>query len=206
MAVKRTLDIIISALGALLALPLLGACMLAIKLDNPGPALYKQLRAGRHGHPFYIYKLRTMRVGADRAGVLVTASTDSRITRVGGTLRKYKLDEIPQLWNVLVGDMSLVGPRPEALKYIDLYPPAAREKMLSVRPGLTDPVTLDLINEAVLLSRSPDPEKYYLEVLIPVKAQGYAHYVDTRTLGGDLRVLAATLFRIFRTHTAGQTL
>lgn len=193
---KRAFDICLSAVGLGIALPLIGACMLAIRLDSPGPIFYRQLRAGKHGQPFFIYKLRTMRIGADRSGLLVTALHDSRVTRVGRTIRKYKLDEIPQLLNVLVGHMSLVGPRPEALKYIDRYPQAARQKMLSVRPGLTDPVTLDLINEAELLSRSPDPERYYHEVLIPAKAEGYSKYVDTRTFLGDIWILALTLLRI----------
>ncbi|HMN77397.1 MAG TPA: sugar transferase [Burkholderiaceae bacterium] len=188
---KRAFDIILAGLALLLLAPLLVALGLWVRLDSPGPALFRQERVGRFGRTFRIHKFRTMVDGAP--GPQITVGADARITRAGAWLRAKKLDELPQLIDVLAGDMSLVGPRPELPRYVALYPDALREKVLSVRPGITDPVSLGMADESARLARAADPEREYVEVLMPAKLREAAAYAERATLWSDLQVLARTL-------------
>jgi lipopolysaccharide/colanic/teichoic acid biosynthesis glycosyltransferase len=188
---KRAFDLLLSALGLLLLAPVLLLIALWVKLDSPGPVFFRQERVGRFGRPFFIHKFRTMRV--DNAGLQITVGVDPRITRAGRVLRAAKLDELPQLWDVLRGAMSLVGPRPEVPRYVALYPPKLREIVLSVRPGITDPASLSFRNESELLAAAADPEREYVEVVMPTKLRLAAAYVRRATLRTDLRVILATL-------------
>lgn len=195
--IRRCVDIVFSMLGLLVLIPVFLVIAVVIKFDSAGPVLFLQRRVGLSGRIFRILKFRSMshRVGGDRSGVLVTSRSDSRITRVGGVLRRYKLDELPQFWNVLVGDMSLIGPRPEVERYVELWPADLRKIVLSVRPGISDPTALEFFDEEVLLSGSSDPEREYIETLIPKKLAGYIAYIKNRSFRGDCRVMAATLLR-----------
>ena len=190
---KRLFDLLASAAALALLAPLLLALALWIVLDSGRPVLYRQQRVGRHGRTFRIHKFRTMRAGADRLGPLLTVGDDARVTRSGRFLRHWRLDELPQLIDVLRGDMSLVGPRPEVPRYLDRVPAALRERVLAVRPGITDPVSLAHVDEAALLAAAADPEREYVEVILPRKLQAAADYADRATLWSDLGVLAATL-------------
>jgi lipopolysaccharide/colanic/teichoic acid biosynthesis glycosyltransferase len=190
----RGFDILASLLGLLLLLPLLMVAALVVMLTSHGGALFRQQRVGRHGEPFVIYKLRTMIVSA--VGPHVTKANDIRITRVGRFLRNTKLDELPTLWNVLRGDMALVGPRPEVPRYVNLEDPQW-QSVLSTRPGVTDPVTLHLRSEEKLLAEiAGDPEQYYLDDLQPLKLKGYLAYLSVRTWTTDLKVLCQTVAAI----------
>ncbi len=194
--VKRLFDVCASGLGLLLLSPLWLAIAIAIKLDSPGPVFFRQVRVGRHGAPFHIHKFRTMMnraAGADAATAQITVGADPRITRIGALLRRTKLDELAQLIDVFAGRMSLVGPRPEVPRYVALYPPALRDKVLSVRPGITDPASLAFRDESARLARAADPEREYVEVLLPAKLKLSARYVDEANFMGDLRLIAATL-------------
>ena len=188
---KRLFDIAGATLALLLLLPLLLLSALWIKLDSPGPVLYRQERVGRHGVPFRIHKLRTMAHGA--AGLPLTVGADARITRAGAFLRRTRIDELPQFIDVLQGTMSLVGPRPEVPRYVAHYPPGLRERALAVRPGITDPASLAFIDEAALLSRAADPEREYIEVILPRKLQLAADYAGQASLRTDVVVLWRTL-------------
>ncbi|MFT7771917.1 sugar transferase [Roseateles sp.] len=190
---KRLFDIAASALGLLLLAPLLLLAALWIRLDSPGPALFRQTRVGRFGVPFTIHKFRTMRV---EPGAAITVGVDPRITRPGHVLRRTKLDELPQLWDVLRGAMSLVGPRPELPRYVALYPAEMRERVLAVRPGITDPASLAFSHEAELLAAAPDPEREYREVILPAKLKLSADYAASANLAADLRLIWATLGRV----------
>jgi len=194
---KRAFDLLVSALALVLLAPLLLAIALAIRLDSRGPALFRQQRVGRHGVPFRIHKFRTMVVDAAVRGPSLTVGADARITRVGRLLRTRRLDELPQLIDVLKGDMSLVGPRPELPRYVERYPEALRVRVLAVRPGLTDPASIAFLDEAEHLARAADPEREYVEVLLPIKLQAAADYAERASLGSDLRVLFGTLRRLF---------
>ena len=194
---KRALDIVGSACGLLLLSPLLIAVGVWVRLDSAGPALFRQERVGRGGRPFRIHKFRTMRV-ADREGVrAITVGADMRITRAGAFLRRAKLDELPQLVDVLVGDMSLVGPRPEVPRYVASYPDDVRAAVLSVRPGITDVASLTYRNESELLARAADPEREYREVVLPAKLRLSTLYLEQATLSSDLRLIGRTLKTIF---------
>ncbi|WP_343633350.1 sugar transferase [Roseateles sp.] len=190
---KRLFDILCSGLGLLLLSPLLLAVAAWIKLDSRGPVMFRQERVGRHGRPFRIHKFRTMRVDAPKLGPQITIGDDARITRSGRWLRASKVDELPQLWDVLRGAMSLVGPRPEVPRYVALYPAALRELVLSVRPGITDPASLSFRNESELLAKAADPEREYVEVVMPMKLNLAADYVRNASLLGDIRLILATL-------------
>lgn len=192
---KRLFDIAASALGLLLLAPLLLLAALWIRLDSPGPALFRQIRVGRFGVPFTIHKFRTMRV---EPGAALTVGADPRITCSGHVLRQTKLDELPQLWDVLRGAMSLVGPRPELPRYVALYPAEMRERVLAVRPGITDPASLAFSHEAELLAASADPEREYREVILPAKLKLSADYAASASLATDLRLIWATLGRVLR--------
>ncbi len=195
---KRLFDGVASLLGLLLLAPVLLALALWIKLDSPGPVFFRQERVGLRGRPFSIHKFRTMRVAGGSPGLQLTAGADPRITRAGAFLRRYKLDELPQLIDVLTGRMSLVGPRPEVPKYIAFYPEDARAKVLSVRPGMTDWASIRFKNESALLGCATDVEQAYIREVLPIKRRFYLEYVDNRTFVGDLRILWATLVEVFK--------
>ena len=194
---KRLFDVLAAGCGLLLLAPVLLAIALWIRLDSPGPALFRQRRVGRHGRLFDIYKFRTM---ADRPddGRQLTVGRDPRITRAGRFLRRTKLDELPQLLNVLEGTMSLVGPRPEVPRYVDRYPPAVRQTVLSVAPGITDLAAILFKDENDILGRAQDPERAYVETILPVKLEYYQRYVRERSFWLDLRILVRTLAAILR--------
>jgi lipopolysaccharide/colanic/teichoic acid biosynthesis glycosyltransferase len=195
---KRTLDVAVAMLALLLLAPLLAVIAVAIRCEAPGPVLFRQERVGRGGRNFRIHKFRTMVVDAAARGPQLTVGDDARITRVGRFLRRTRLDELPQLLDVLVGDMSLVGPRPELPRYVALYPPGLRDRVLAVRPGITDPVSLDFADESALLARAADPEREYLEVILPRKLSAAIDYAEHATLATDLMVMARTLGLLLR--------
>jgi len=194
---KRVFDIVFSALGLLVLLPFFLLVALLIKLDSKGPVFYLQERIGKGGKPFKIFKFRTMVVDADKKGLLSLGKKDSRITKVGVFLRKTKFDELPQLINVLKGDMSFVGPRPEVKKYTDLYTPEQRE-VLQVRPGITDYASLEYIDEEQLLGASDDPEKTYIEEIMPHKIRLNKEYLANRSFFSDIKLIFMTVFKMFR--------
>ena len=194
MGIPRSVERILALCGTVLCLPLLLLAALLIRVTSPGPVLFKQHRVGRFGNIFELLKFRSMRV--DNEGIQVTAKGDARITRVGRLLRKTKLDELPELWNVARGDLSLVGPRPEVPRYVSLQNPLWR-KVLEVRPGITDPVTLMLRNEEeVLQSCEGNTERYYISKLQPYKLLGYLEYLRQRTWRTDVVVILQTIFAV----------
>lgn len=190
---KRLFDVIAAALGLLLLSPLLLAAAVWVRLDSPGPVLFRQRRVGRFGVPFTIHKFRTMRV---EPGAAITVGEDPRITRSGRVLRQTKLDELPQLWDVLRGAMSLVGPRPELARYVELYPEALKHAVLAVRPGITDPASLAFSHEADLLAAAADPEREYRDVILPAKLRLSADYAARASLASDLKLIGRTLLRV----------
>jgi lipopolysaccharide/colanic/teichoic acid biosynthesis glycosyltransferase len=190
---KRLFDVVCAAAGLFLLSPLLFGIALWIKFDSSGPVFFRQQRVGRGGTFFRIHKFRTMRVDAPGNGPQITVGKDVRITRAGHFLRQTKLDELPQLIDVLAGTMSLVGPRPEVPRYVAMYPADLRDKVLSVRPGITDPASLEYRDESEVLARSSDPERAYVEEVMPAKLQCAAQYVDRMSFSNDLRVLGSTL-------------
>ncbi|MEI8078202.1 MAG: sugar transferase [bacterium] len=189
---KRAVDVLAAGSGLLLLGPLLVLLALAVKVTSPGPVFFCQERVGRGGRNFRILKFRTMVADAERRGLHITAGGDSRITPVGRVLRHYKMDELPQLWNVLSGDMSLVGPRPEVAKYVALYSPEQR-RVLEVRPGITDPASLAYRHEEALLAQAADPERFYVETVMPAKLRINLDYINHRTFVRDLAVLLRTV-------------
>ncbi len=190
---KRAFDLLGASLALLLLSPLMLAIAVAIKLDSRGPVFFRQQRVGRHGVPFCIHKFRSMAADAPQRGPALTVGDDPRITRVGRWLRRTRLDELPQFIDVLAGAMSLVGPRPELPQYVAHYPAALRERALSVRPGITDPSSLLYLDEAELLARAADPEREYVEVILPRKLQCAADYAAQASLRSDMGVLLRTL-------------
>ena len=193
MTQKRLFDILTSVPVVILLSPAMLLIALGIKLDSPGPVTFRQTRIGKWGHPFVLFKFRTMVVAAEATGPSITMSSDPRITRVGRLLRKYKLDEILQLFNVLKGDMSLVGPRPELCEYVEFYPENMKNKILSVRPGITDNASIKFRNETELLGNSSDPTKCYVEEILPAKITLYEQYVDNHSMMGDLVIIFRTI-------------
>lgn len=189
---KRLFDLCAASVGLLLLAPLLLAIALWIKFDSPGAVFFLQQRVGRRGRLFNIVKFRTMHVRPE-AGPWLTVGRDTRITRAGHFLRRYKLDELPQLCNVVQGTMSLVGPRPEVPRYVDCYPPALRALVLSVSPGITDLAAIEYKDESSLLAGAADPERAYLEQILPIKLAHYARYVRERSFWLDVRILVRTL-------------
>lgn len=188
---KRGFDLVVSGLLLLVTSPLFLALAVVVRVDSRGPAFYRQERVGLGGQTFRIHKFRSMRVG--HGGALVSETEDRRVTRVGRFLRKSKLDELPQILDVLVGHMSLVGPRPEVSKYVDMWPAAARQVILSVRPGMTDPASIAFRNEADELAAAGDPERHYVESLLPRKVAMYVDYVNRQSFTGDLALIARTV-------------
>jgi lipopolysaccharide/colanic/teichoic acid biosynthesis glycosyltransferase len=194
---KRLFDVVAAGCGLIVLAPVLLAIALWIRLDSPGPAMFRQRRVGRHGRPFDIYKFRTMVIHPDH-GRQLTVGRDPRITRAGRVLRRTKLDELPQLLNVLAGTMSLVGPRPEVPRYVDCYPPAVRQTVLSVAPGITDLAAIRYKDENDILGHALDPEQAYIETILPVKLEYYQRYVRDRSFWLDLSILVRTLGAILR--------
>ena len=187
----RLFDIFFSALGLIILFPFFVVFYLLIRIESKGGAFYIQERIGKNGKPFGLYKFRTMRVGSDTEGLLTVGERDSRITRIGYILRKNKIDELPQLLNVLKGDMSLVGPRPEVRKYTDLYTEEQR-KVLNVRPGITDYASIEYVNENELLSKADDPERMYIEEAMPDKIKLNMKYLKHYTVGEYFRIIFLT--------------
>ncbi len=196
---KRLFDLFVAACALLVLAPLMAAVAFAIKLDSRGPVFFRQERVGRHGVPFRIHKFRTMRAApAGAPGLLITVDADPRITRVGAWLRRNRLDELPQFIDVLQGTMSVVGPRPEVPRYVAHYPPALRERALAVRPGITDPASLEYLDESERLAQAPDPEREYIQNILPRKVQLAAQYAERATLASDCAVLWRTLVALLK--------
>ena len=189
----RLVDLVVASLGLAVLAPALLVIAVAVKLSSAGPVIFRQQRIGRGGQEFSLLKFRSMRAESD--GPEVTAAGDTRVTRIGRALRRFKLDELPSLWNIVRGDMALVGPRPEVPRYVDLKNPLW-QIVLSVRPGLTDPVTVGLRNEEELLASVDDPDRFYRETLQPYKLVSYVEYLSARSAGSDLTVLMNTLLAI----------
>ena len=190
---KRLFDITASFFGILILSPLLIFIGLWVGLSSKGGVFYKQIRVGKNNKDFKLYKFRSMRVNADKQGLLTVGSKDSRITKAGYFIRKYKIDELPQLINVLKGDMSFVGPRPEVRRYVDLYS-EEQMKVLSVRPGITDPASIKYRNENDLLSSESNPEQYYIQHIMPDKLKINIDYINNRTFIKDIKIIFQTIF------------
>lgn len=195
--IKRLFDVMLAGFGLLLLGPVFVLIAVWIKLDSPGPVMFRQERVGRFGRPFWIHKFRTMRVDAPERGLQITVGADPRITRSGRLLRATKLDELPQLWDVVRGEMSLVGPRPEVPRYVAHYPPEWRERLLSMRPGITDFASVRYRDESQLLAQALNPEREYIDVVLPAKLQYALRYVDNPSFTSDLRVIGLTLRTVF---------
>ncbi len=190
--IKRIFDLTLSVLGLLILLPVLMLTASLIKCSSPGPVLFKQERIGLNGQPFQIIKLRTMVVDAEKSGRQITVYDDPRITKVGKYLRKFKIDELPQLYNIFKGEMSLVGPRPEVSKYVEMYS-EQQLAVLSVKPGITDYASIEFRNEDELLALSDNPEQVYIEIIMPYKLKLGLKYIKDMSLITDLKILLFTL-------------
>lgn len=197
MLIKRLFDILAASTGLVLLAPVFAAAALAIRLDSPGPALFRQERVGKGGVPFLILKFRTMYVGAEARGQ-ITRGADPRVTPVGAVLRRWKIDELPQLVNVVRGEMSLVGPRPEVPRYVACYPAAVREAVLSVQPGITDWASICFREEGEVLGTDADPERRYVEEILPIKLDYCMRYVNDHGFFTDLKIIFMTLRAIVR--------
>lgn len=191
--IKRLFDLVASGIGLLALFPLLLMIAVAIKLESRGPVFFRQERVGQFGKLFKIHKFRTMVTDAERHGLQITVGADGRITRVGAALRKWKLDELAQLIDVFMGQMSLVGPRPEVPKYVAYYPAEVRAVVQSVRPGITDWASIKFKDENDMLGQSSDPHSAYINDVLPIKLAYYVEYVRCRTFIGDLKIILATL-------------
>lgn len=194
---KRVFDFVAAVIGLIFLMPLFVIVACWIKLDSSGPVFFRQQRVGRYGIPFHIFKFRTMQMGAETKGQ-ITVGNDMRITGAGHFLRHYKIDELPQLINVLSGEMSLVGPRPEVPRYVACYPKDMREIVLSVPPGITDWAAIKYKDESNLLGLADNSEQTYIEVIMPIKLEHYVRYVKERSFLTDLRIIFTTLFAIVR--------
>ena len=192
---KRLFDIVASGLGLVVLSPLFLIIAIWIKLDSKGPVFYRQVRVGRNNKDFRIFKFRSMRVGSDKGSLVTIGGRDPRVTKSGYWIRKFKLDELPQLINVFVGDMSLVGPRPEVRHYVDYWTPEQMH-VLDVRPGITDPASIKFRNENELMEKAEVPEKYYIEVIMQEKIRLYLEYVEKQGFFYDLGLIFKTFFVI----------
>ncbi len=192
---KRLFDIIASGLGLIVLSPLFAVIAVWIKLDSPGPVFYRQVRVGRGNKDFRLFKFRSMRPDSDKLGLITVGGHDPRVTRSGYYIRKYKLDEFPQLINVFIGDMSLVGPRPEVRKYVDMYTPE-QMRVLSVRPGITSLASIRYRNENDILAAAADPDRCYIEQVMPDKLAIDLEYVDRTTLWNDIKLIFSTFREI----------
>jgi lipopolysaccharide/colanic/teichoic acid biosynthesis glycosyltransferase len=194
---KRTFDLVVALTFIFILSPLLILIAIAIKLDSKGNVFYLQERVGLNGKLFKIFKLRTMKPGADKSGLLTIGQNDARITRVGRILRNSKLDELPQLFNVVLGDMSIVGPRPEVKKYVELYNPEQKH-VLTVQPGITDYASIQYANESELLKKYENPEEIYIKEIMPHKLELNLFYITHKSFKTDLSIIFTTLFRIIK--------
>lgn len=194
---KRFFDIILSFLGLLALFPVFILIALLIKLDSRGEVFFRQTRIGLNGKSFRIHKFRTMVVDSEKNSRL-TVGQDARVTKIGYFLRKYKIDELPQLIDVFLGKMSLVGPRPEVQEFMDLYEDHIRQIILSVRPGITDKASIEMVDENEILGKYSDPRQAYIDVIMPIKAKYYIDYVNNRTFLGDMEIIISTILKIIR--------
>lgn len=193
----RFFDILLSSLGLILLSPLLLLIYLLIRIESKGPGFYSQKRIGKDGVPFRLYKFRSMRIGSDKGRLITVGKRDSRITKMGYLIRRYKIDELPQLWNVLIGDMSLVGPRPEVERYVRLYTPE-QKIVLSVKPGITDYASIAFSDENVLLGQAEDPEEMYINEIMPKKIEYNLYFINNRTLGVYFKIIFMTIAKILK--------
>lgn len=198
MIAKRIFDLFFALTGTVLLLPVFVCLAVWIKMDSPGPIFFRQVRVGKFGKCFRIFKMRTMSLDAESKGRQITVGVDSRVTRSGKFLRHYKLDELPQLLNVVRGEMSLVGPRPEVPRYVELYPEAVRELILSVPPGITDYASIEYRDENTILGQADDPDKAYIEEVMPSKLGYYQRYVAERSLLVDFVLILKTFKAIIK--------
>lgn len=192
---KRCFDLICSAVGLVFLIPIFSVFAIWIKLDSKGPVYFRQVRVGQFGRPFHIHKFRTMKLDSEKDGKL-TVGSDARVTRAGKFLRKYKLDELPQLIDVFVGRMSLVGPRPEVQEFIDCYPVDIKNRVLSVRPGITDRASIEMVDENEILSSYSNPRQAYIDIILPIKQRYYLEYVDRQSLIEDAKIILATILKV----------
>ncbi|HOE39184.1 MAG TPA: sugar transferase [Bacteroidales bacterium] len=192
---KRIFDLLFSFLGLVILSPFLLIIAILIVIDSKGDIFYLQQRVGKDNKDFNIFKFRTMRPNSDRQGLLTVGAKDSRITKIGVSLRKYKIDELPQLINVLIGNMSFVGPRPEVRKYVDLYN-SEQKKVLTVKPGITDYASIKYSNENELLAKSKNPEKTYIEEIMPAKLELNLKYIKEASLLTDIKIIFKTFVKI----------
>lgn len=195
---KRLFDILASGCGLLVLSPIFIIVAIWIKLDSPGPVFYRQTRVGRHNKDFRIFKFRSMRVGSDKGSLVTIGGRDPRVTRSGYFIRKFKIDELPQLINVFTGDMSLVGPRPEVRHYVNYWTPE-QMRVLDVRPGITDPASIRFRNENELLEKAQDPERYYIDVIMQEKIKLYLEYVEKSSFWYDIKLIFLT-FKVIITE------
>ena len=193
----RFFDIIFSIIGLVLLSPLFTVLYLLIRIESQGGGFYSQERIGKNGKPFKLYKFRSMRIGSDKKGLITIGEKDNRITKTGFILRKYKLDELPQLWNVFIGDMSLVGPRPEVKKYTDLYT-EEQKQVLQVRPGITDWASIKYVDENKILGEAKDPDEAYVNLIMPNKIKLNMVYIQHQTLGEYFKIIFTTFKEIVR--------
>jgi len=193
----RLLDIVLSLLGLIFLLPIFVILAVWIKFDSQGSIFFRQIRVGKDGRDFRIYKFRTMIVNAEKMGIITIGERDPRITNSGYFLRKYKLDELPQLINVLKGEMSFVGPRPEVRKYVEMYN-QEQLKILTVKPGITDYASIEYINEDEILGKSLDPEKTYIEEIIPQKIKYNMKYINNKTVIEYFKIIFLTIIKIIK--------
>lgn len=191
----RFCDVIFSSLGLLLLSPLLLIVYLLIRMESKGGGFYSQTRVGKNNQDFKLFKFRSMRTGSDKKGLITVGERDPRVTRMGYFIRKYKVDELPQLWNVFIGEMSLVGPRPEVRKYVDQYTPE-QMKVLNVRPGITDWASINYIDENTILGKSIDPDKDYIEKIVPDKIKWNMVWIDKRSLLEYFKIIFRTFWSI----------
>ena len=198
MIAKRMFDLLSALAGLLLLSPLLLLLAACIRLDSPGPVFFRQVRVGRGGQPFRIHKFRTMATDTTAGGLQLTVGADPRVTRTGRWLRKYKLDELPQLIDVVRGKMSLVGPRPEVPEYVKYYSREQKDIVLSVRPGITDNASIEYRDENIILAESDNPEQDYIEKILPIKLGYYLRYVADRSMTGDIAIILRTFGAVFR--------
>ena len=193
----RFFDVVFSFIGIALLSPLFVVLYIAICLESKGGGIYSQTRVGKEGRDFKLFKSRSMRIGSDKKGLITVGGRDPRVTRTGFFIRKYKLDELPQLFNVLIGDMSIVGPRPEVRKYVDLYTDEQR-KVLSVRPGITDYASIEYVDENVILGQAEDPEKAYIETILPDKIRYNMKYINHQCPQEYFKIIFLTLYHIIK--------
>lgn len=194
--IKRLFDITASFIGLVILSPFLLIFSILVLFSGPGGVFYGQIRVGKNGKDFRLWKFRSMRPDSDKKGLLTVGGRDPRVTRIGYFLRKYKLDELPQLFNVLGGSMSLVGPRPEVRKYVDMYTPE-QKKVLEVKPGITDYASIEYSNENELLAKSSDPEKTYIQEIMPAKLKLNMKYIEEKSFGTDVKIIFRTIGKIF---------